>query len=103
MEGLTSYGIRFTRLMGTQGDIVGDMSSFTLTNFLTGEKTRWGGSANDGHGGGDLRLARDFVSAVATRDESKITSSIEASIESHVMGFRAEEARKSGTIVSTKV
>lgn len=102
MEGLTSYGIRFTRIMGTRGDIVGDMSTFTLTEFLSGKKSRWEGDAGGGHGGGDLRLARDFVQAVATRDESKVTSSIEASIESHVMGFRAEEARKSNTIADTR-
>ena len=102
MEGLTSYGMRFTRLMGTEGDIVGDMSSFTLTEFLSGKKTRWEASGQDGHGGGDLRLARDFVSAVSTRDESKVTSSVEASIESHVMGFRAEKARETGTVVGTK-
>ncbi|MBP8244709.1 MAG: Gfo/Idh/MocA family oxidoreductase, partial [Chitinophagaceae bacterium] len=41
MEAFTSYEGRRTRVMGSMGDIVGDMSSFTLTDFRTGKKTEW--------------------------------------------------------------
>lgn len=98
MEALTSYGGRRTRIMGTKGDIVGDMQTFTLTDFLTGKQEKWGTDINDGHGGGDLRLVRDLLWAVDKGDESLLTSTIEASIESHVMGFKAEESRLKGTI-----
>jgi hypothetical protein len=96
MEALTSYEGRYTRIMGTKGDIVGDMRTFTCTNFLTGDQHTWTARQTDGHGGGDARLIRDFVKAVSAQDESLITSSIEASVESHVAGFRAEESRLTG-------
>lgn len=98
MEALTSYGGRRTRIMGTKGDVVGDMQTFTVTDFLTGKQEKWGTDINDGHGGGDLRLIRDLLWAVDKGDESLLTSSIAASIESHVMGFRGEQSRLKGTI-----
>jgi hypothetical protein len=92
MEAFTSYEGRRTRIMGSMGDIVGDMSSFTLTDFLTGKKTEWK-QATDGHGGGDWRLVKDWLHAISERNPALLTSTIDASIESHVMGFMAEESR----------
>jgi hypothetical protein len=92
MEAFTSYEGRRTRIMGSMGDIVGDMSSFTLTDFLTGKKTEWK-QATDGHGGGDWRLVTDWLHAISERNPALLTSTIDASIESHVMGFMAEESR----------
>ena len=97
MEGHTSYGGRRTRLMGTKGDVVGDMNSFVHTDFFSGKQTKWS-QQTDGHGGGDLRLVRDLLWAISRRDESLLTSTIEASIESHVMGFKAETARLNSTV-----
>lgn len=103
MEAFTSYHGRRTRVMGSMGDIVGDMETFTLTDFRTGEKTVYDNTAEDvedyknsGHGGGDWRLMADWVKAVATRDPSVLTSTIDASIESHLMAFAAEESRLQG-------
>lgn len=98
MEALTSYGGRRTRIMGTKGDIVGDMRTFTITDFFTGKKEKWSTTISDGHGGGDHRLMKDMLLAVYHEDESLLTSTIEASIESHIMGFRAEKSRLNGTI-----
>lgn len=39
MEAFTSYAGRHTRVMGSMGDITGDMTRFTLTDFCTGAKT----------------------------------------------------------------
>lgn len=98
MEAFTSYGGRRTRLMGTKGDIVGDERTFTLTDFFTGKQEVWSTDINDGHGGGDHRLVRDLLWAVDKGDESLLTSNIAASIESHVMGFKAEFSRLNDTI-----
>lgn len=43
--------------------------------------------------GGDFGIVKDFVLAVAHRDTSYLTSTIDLSIESHVMGFLAEKSR----------
>ncbi len=45
------------------------------------------------HGGGDYGLVHDFVQAVSQQDPSLLTSTIDASVESHLMGFMAEESR----------
>jgi predicted dehydrogenase len=102
MEAFTSYDGRRTRVMGSLGDIVGDMTSFKHTDFRTGKVTEWK-QETDGHGGGDWRLAADFVQAVSKQDPSLLTSTIDASIESHVMGFAAEKSRKEKITVPIKM
>ena len=102
MEAFTSYAGRRTRVMGSLGDVVGDMSSFTMTDFLTGKKTEWK-QETDGHGGGDWRLVADWINAISKKDASLLTSTIDASIESHVMGFMAEESRKNKKVMAVKL
>lgn len=102
MEAFTAYEGRRTRVMGSMGDIVGDMTAFTHTDFRTGKVTEWK-QESDTHGGGDWRLAADWVQAVAHHDPSLLTSTIDASIESHVMGFAAEQSRKQKKIVDVKM
>ena len=102
MEAFTSYEGRRTRVMGSMGDIVGDMSSFTLTDFRSGKKTEWK-QDTDGHGGGDWRLVADWIQAVDQQNPSLLTSTIDASIESHLMGFAAEKSRKENKVVEVKV
>ena len=107
MEAFTSYHGRRTRVMGSHGDITGDMTEFTHTDFLTGKKTIWdisvdennnSGYQGSGHGGGDWRLVTDWINAVKNENSSLLTSTIDASVESHIMGFMAEKSRKSKQI-----
>lgn len=105
MEAFTSYHGRRTRIMGSHGDIVGDMNEFVHTDFLTNEVTTWnhnlieeGDHSKSGHGGGDWALASDWVNAVKKQDPTLLTSTIDASVESHVMGFMAEKSRKTKQI-----
>ncbi len=104
MEAFTSYHGRRSRFMGAMGDIVGDMDHFVHTDFLSGKRTKWelkdavDGDHLSGHGGGDWRLVRDWLQAVKAQDSSLLTSTIEASIESHIMGFQAELSRLKGEI-----
>jgi hypothetical protein len=55
---------------------------------------------NSGHGGGDWLLAHDFVQAVAQQNPKLLTSTIDESIESHIMGFMAEESRKNNKVMA---
>ena len=100
MEAFTSYHGRRTRVMGSLGDIVGDMNEFTHTDFLTGKKTKWDISVEDvkdyensGHGGGDWALVSDWIRALKNNDSTALSSTLDASIESHIMGFLAEKSR----------
>lgn len=98
MEAFTSYEGRRTRVMGSMGDIVGDMETFTVTDFRTKKSTVYDNSSGDGHGGGDWKLVRDWLQAVSQKNPALLTSTIDASIESHIMGFMAEKSRKTGKI-----
>jgi len=107
MSGFTpqaGMGNRQTRIMGTHGYLEGNMKGFTLTTF-NGNKTeefrsdQLGGDAGSGHGGGDLGLISNFVEAVRTKNPRLLTSTVDVSVESHIMAFKGEESRKTGKIV----
>lgn len=97
MEAHVSYEGRRTRIMGSKGDIVGDMETFVMTDFKTRKQTSWK-LVTEAHGGGDHELMKDWVQAIAQQDKSLLTSSIEVSIESHLMAFAAEKSRLNRTI-----
>jgi hypothetical protein len=110
MEAFTSYAGRRTRIMGAMGDMVGDMEELVITDFRTGKQIKLlpkaedvEGYKNSGHGGGDWLLARDFVQAVAQQNPKLLTSTIDESIESHIMGFMAEESRKNGKVMQIRM
>ena len=103
MDAFTPSGGRRTRIMGTMGYIEGDMKEFVVTDFLTRKPKLWNLEiaevpeyAKSGHGGGDYRLVRDFLEAVDRHDPGHLSSTIDVSIESHMMGFAAERSRRSG-------
>lgn len=101
MEALTHYAGRRTRIFGTKGDIIGDEKILTLTKFETGKQTVWDASKKikgSGHGGGDHGLVHDFVRAVSFNDPGLLSSTIQVSMASHLMGFKAEESRFNGTV-----
>lgn len=102
MEALTSYSGRRTRVMGTAGDIVGDMSSLTVTDFRSGKQSVWS-EATDDHGGGDFPMMADWVQAIARQDPALLSSSIAQSIESHLMAFMAERSRHEGRVMEVKL
>jgi len=103
MEGHTSYGGRRMRIMGSEGDLVGDENDLFISNFKTGETARWNVNENvdlsSGHGGGDYALLAAFIQAVSQHNPNLLATSISSAMESHLIGFKAEEARAKGTIV----
>nr|WP_294908145.1 Gfo/Idh/MocA family oxidoreductase [uncultured Lacibacter sp.] len=102
MEAHVSYEGRKTRIMGSKGDIIGDMESFVLTDFKTRKQTSWS-LKTDAHGGGDHRLVKDWVQAVYQQNKELLSSSIEVSVESHLMAFGAERSRQNRTIEDIKL
>ena len=100
MEGLTSYGGRRTRVLGSRGDLVGDEERMDVYDFSARERYEWvtAEHAGDlgGHGGGDFGLVRDWVQAISRRDQGLLSSTLAASMESHLVGFTAEESRHEG-------
>lgn len=103
MTAFTELGHRKTRIFGTRAEIYGDGENIEVYNFLNDEKRtiRTGspdGSILSGHGGGDYFLMKNFVEALASGDQDKILSGPIESLESHLIVFAAEEARKRGGV-----
>jgi hypothetical protein len=98
MDAFTHYHGRKTRIMGSMGDLVGDGEDMVFADFRTGEITHWNVADHveieSGHGGGDWRLVKDFLKAVDAHDVSLLTSNLDASMDSHLMCFMAEESRQ---------
>ncbi len=111
MDAFTPMSGRRTRVMGSHGYLDGDMQQLEAHDFRTGRITRWlsdvvepsEDDAQSGHGGGDWRMVADFVQAVAHQDATRLTSTIDQSIESHLMAFAAERSRLRGTVESVRV
>jgi predicted dehydrogenase len=100
MEALTTYAGRRTRIMGTRGDLVGDEETIRIGDFAKKSVATLAvkdfAVIDSGHGGGDYGLVHDLLRSVDRRDPSLLTSTIEASMESHLMGFAAEDSRLAG-------
>lgn len=110
MEAFTPWGGRRTRVMGSQGYIEGDMDQFTVWDFRTDKSKKYESKVldvenykNEGHGGGDWRLVADWIQAVSQQNASLLTSTIDASIESHIMCFMAEESRFNNRVMEIKM
>ena len=105
MEAFTPWGGRRTRIMGSMGFIEGDMSRFTIYDFKTDKSETMESNAidipqykNSGHGGGDWRLVSDWIQAISQHNPALLTSTIDQSVESHIMGFEAEKSRLDGKV-----
>jgi hypothetical protein len=103
MTAFSEYQDRKTHIFGTQGEIYGDGSSIHHFDFLTDRKTEISIEASDftlagGHAGGDDGLTASFLAAVERNDQGRILSGPSESLDSHLMVFRAEEARKKNTV-----
>ncbi|KAK0388501.1 hypothetical protein NLU13_4744 [Sarocladium strictum] len=91
---------RGTSIQGTKGELIGDMTTFDVFDFLTRERTHHAPKLEGGyHGGGDTGLARTFVNSVATGDQMVLGVTPEQVLDSHLLVFAAETARKEGRVV----
>ena len=105
MTAFTEAGNRKTHIFGTKGEIYGDGSKIRRFDFLTDsteiiDSQLASPTILEGHGGGDLGLMEDFVSAVANNDPQKILTEPEETLESHRIIFAAERSRREGRIVN---
>ena len=110
MEAFTPWGGRRPRVMGSMGYIEGDMERMEIYDFRSGERTALETKvldvdqyAGSGHGGGDWRLAANWAEAVAKQDAGLLSSTVDVSIESHVMAFAAEQSRTRRTVESIRL
>jgi hypothetical protein len=96
---------RQTRIFGTRGEIYGDGSKIRIFDFLTDQQRVIDTEAADasilgGHGGGDEGLMQAFVGAVAESNPALVLSGPSETLESHMMVFAAEKARRENRVVN---
>jgi predicted dehydrogenase len=102
MTAFTPAEQRKTRLFGTHGYIDGDGARLRLVDFRTGEDTVTdvAASLSADHSDGDAALVDAFISAVATGETSWLRSDVTTSLAGHRVVWAAEEARRTGTVVT---
>lgn len=105
MSGFTEKIDREIYIMGTKGELRGDMEDgvVKVIDFATNNTTEYALSLSvgrAGHGGGDMAMMKEFVKSMC--DNTTPSSIIDDSIESHLMGFAAEEARVDNKIINFK-
>jgi len=99
--------IRKTRIYGTLGEMICDGNTIRVVDFRTNTpkvitpESNFSRSKMSGHGGGDWYLMDSFVAAVAFNNPSEILSGPKETLESHLLVFAAEKARRENTVIST--
>ncbi len=102
-------GGRRIRIMGTRGELDGDMRGEYVTFYdLEAKKTEQipivnavtDESIKGGHGGGDQGIMRAFCQYLSGTYEGNAITDIATSVENHLVTFAAEEARLHGSVVS---
>ena len=107
MCGFTATGSRYTKFMGTKGEIIADMTENTIKITEFGKKDTEvidvSKLATDfsGHGGGDNRMVEEFLDMIINNTEpTNRTTSVDQSVESHYVALGAEQSRvRGGTVV----
>jgi predicted dehydrogenase len=101
MSSYTMDCYRSIRIMGTTGEINGhfENNEIVITNFASGnQETIKVNTVVDRHGGGDYYIMNDFIKMIRNEAGSNRTA-VEGAVDSHVMCFAAEKARKEGIVV----
>ena len=101
MMAFTGQHGRRMDFFGTHGELVFDGDSNVITLYRFGEEPKIisvdeledGGF---GHGGGDVGLISDLYNVLMGKGENR--TSLAASVESHLIGIKAEESRLRGGV-----
>ena len=107
MNGNSAKPCRYIHIIGTTGEIEGVMEEgYFIIRRPDARKGHEYSEAkvnvnvvNDMHGGGDLHLVADFVNVVCGKPPSISTTSLEDSINGHLIGFAANEANEERKVI----
>ncbi|MBR2616570.1 MAG: Gfo/Idh/MocA family oxidoreductase [Clostridia bacterium] len=104
-----NQGGRYIRVYGTKGELFAHMKDTEITVRLIGEKevhtfpvSETQESIDGGHGGGDRGIIRELYQYMSGHYEGNRAADIHVSVSNHLIGFAAEKARRSSTVVSTQ-
>ena len=103
MIGFSNDGGRQTHCYGTKGEIYLDEQRRTIEISVFGQRKKivsFDELSQDfsGHGGGDNKMMQDFVEYLNSSTKS-MTSSIDLSVDSHILAFASEYSRLNNSIL----
>jgi predicted dehydrogenase len=112
LVGASSKASRSIHILGTRGELYGCLEDSRFTIYrpdLHPEKEYReevvdvsipdSATGEDGHGGGDLRLVEDFVNVLQGKPPSISTTTIDDSINGHLIVYCADQAMQEGRVV----
>ncbi|WP_195574661.1 Gfo/Idh/MocA family protein [Paenibacillus sp. 1001270B_150601_E10] len=100
LSAFTHDSTRRVHIMGTHGEIQGSLAdqTFNVFDFASGSQNRV--QVQDGGKEGTESMLREFCRQVKQHHTAPALTSIEASIQSHMLAFAAEESRvQQGTVI----
>ncbi|MGQ1887310.1 Gfo/Idh/MocA family protein [Serratia marcescens] len=106
MTAFTRHEDRHTRIFGSRGCLEGDGRHIRITSFLDDGETHYDTDAGQdlhamaGHGGGDYYLMQHFIAAIRANDPSQVLAGPAEALESHLMVFAAERARREAAVIA---
>jgi predicted dehydrogenase len=100
MTAFTQETARRLRVFGTAGELEFDQKTIRIRTFAdNNDQLIRLGEESGGHGGGDARLVRDWLTALHTRDTTGVVANAQESLASHEVVFAAEMSRREGRAV----
>ena len=102
MSGFTEQNSRFTKFMGTKGEILADLHENTIQVQEFGKEPEIIDVSKlsddfSGHAGGDNRMVEEFLDMIREgREPEKSMTTLERSVESHYIALAAEKSRLEG-------
>lgn len=96
VNAFTRNDFRGTHIKMTKGEIDGNETTLCTCKFRGNEETVYDFSDlcnQPFHAGADLNIVEEFVNSITRSSEGVLSSTIESSIESHVVCYEAETSR----------
>ncbi len=103
-------GGRHIRIMGTKGELSGDVTDvIRFYDFSTGKTVEIplceavsGDTIDGGHGGGDRGIIRALRDRLNGETDNIAICTVEETCRNHLIAYAAEESRISGTVIDMK-
>lgn len=102
VNAFTRNDFRSTHIKLTHGEIDGNETTLRVRCFRGGEEQVFDFSdlaSQPFHAGADLNIVEEFVNSITRSSEGVLSTTIDSSIESHVVCYEAEHSRLSGQTV----
>ena len=102
-----NQGGRYIRIFGTKGELYANMVDQEITVYTFEDRQKHtvpviapGESIVTGHGGGDAGIVWELYDYLSGSYKGVCAADITISVKNHLIGFAAEEARHSNTVVN---